>query len=151
MLTPGSTKTNAALPASQGKYFLREGRWMFPALLFFIWVSIPCIRSADWGMGDGKSHKPAGTAPLSLSHTPLKAVQPETRLVLLRNGACFQENGIKLFTSSLGYIPAEAEFCMGTLQINKAFFPFCSFFVPLGCYKKREGALCKIQQRSYLY
>lgn len=41
---------------------------------------------------------------------------------------------------------------MGTLQINKAFFPFLFFFfLSLGCYKKREGALCKIQQRSYLY
>lgn len=46
---------------------------------------------------------------------------------------------------------------MRTLQINKAFFPFLIFFfsfcvcVSLGCNKKREGALCKIQQRSYLY
>lgn len=36
--------------------------------------------------------------------TLLKAVQPETCLVLLRNEACFQKNDIKLFTSSLGYI-----------------------------------------------
>lgn len=73
-------------------------------LMSNIRVSIPCIHLADWGMWDSKSQRPTGTAPLLLSHTPLKAAQPETRLILLRNGACFQKNDIKLFTSSLGYI-----------------------------------------------
>lgn len=48
--------------------------------------------------------QPHRDSTLLVSHPLLKAVLPETHLFLLRNGACFQKNHIKLFTSSLGYI-----------------------------------------------
>jgi len=73
-------------------------------LMSNIWVSIPWLHLEDWGVWDSRSHRPKGTAPLLLSRTLLEAAQPGSCLVLLRNGACFQKNDIKLFTSSLGYI-----------------------------------------------
>lgn len=46
-------------------------------LMSNIWVSIPCIHLEDWGVWDSESQRAAGTATLLLSHSPIKAAQPD--------------------------------------------------------------------------